>query len=199
MGTFDRGFWENGRGHERRTELVTPLSVTRSTSTDRVDMVPRFSGLNPGNTARAPVCRADVPRVPEQFPEAVTHSTGLRSRLAADRASRREDARRCAVRRYPRCHKPRATAYRRPRVSHVHPATAEWRPRPLGTARGIFESPVAHKQGKTNPCFVGSQTPLPRRAVIRSTSNLRRHILDTRECGVQYFPRFFIHDDSKYS
>ena len=77
-----------GQQHERRTELVTPLSVTRSTSTDRVDMVPRFSGLNPGNTARAPVCRADVPRVPEQFPEAVTHSTGLRSRLAADRGER---------------------------------------------------------------------------------------------------------------
>ena len=48
VGTFDRGFWENGRGHERRTELVTPLSVTRSTSTDRVDMVPRFQRLKPG-------------------------------------------------------------------------------------------------------------------------------------------------------
>ena len=149
VGTFDRGFWENGRGHERRTELVTPLSVTRSTSTDRVDMVPRFSGLNPGNTARAPVCRADVPRVPEQFPEEVTHSTGLRSRLAADRASRRKDARRCAVRRYPRCHKPRATAYRRPRVSPLPLATAEWRPRPLGTARGIFEY-LRVPRGRTN-------------------------------------------------
>ena len=39
-----------------------------------------------------------------------------------------------------------------------------------------FESPEAAQTKTLNPGFVGSQTPLPRRAVIRSTSNLRRHI-----------------------
>ena len=74
--------------------------------------------------------------------------------------------------------------------------------REVSSSSTTFEasSPLwPHKQGKTNPGFVGFQTPLPRRAVIRSDCNLRRHILDTRECGVQDFPRFFIHDDSKYS
>ena len=62
-----------------------------------------------------------------------------------------------------------------------------------------FESPEAAQTKTLNPGFVGSQTPLSRRAVIRSDSNLRRHSFDTRECGVQDFPRFFFHDESKYS
>ena len=149
------------------------------------------------------MCRADVPRVPEQFPEA---GETLEDRLghASPRIARPAVKTRAGV---PFVDPLGVTNRVPPPIDARVCRRSLSRPRNGGrdlsgrreVSSSTFESPEAAQTKTLNPGFVGSQTPLSRRAVIRSDSNLRRHSFDTRECGVQDFPRFFFHDESKYS
>ena len=120
------------------------------------------------------MCRADVPRVPEQFPEAgETHSTGLGR--ASPRIARPAVKTRAGV---PFVDTLGVTNRVPPPIDARVCRRSLSRPRNGGrdlsgrreVSSSTFESPEAAQTKTLNPGFVGSQTPLPRRAVIRSTA-----------------------------